>query len=394
MISKLHGGLVFPGDEEKFGEKSEETKQTEEVRGATNDVNIAFCPRTSDLSLEERYNLCMSIGEEVVEKEWLMDLLKKKENFICYDGFEPSGRMHIAQGLLKSINVNKLTKSGGIFLFWVADWFAMLNKKMDGDLAKIKDLGRYFIEIWKAAGMNLENVKFLWASDEINKRADEYWSMVMDISTKHSLNRILKCTTIMGRSEGYDLSASQIFYPCMQAADIFFLKADVCQLGTDQRKVNMLAIDYAEKVGLQKPVIISHPMIMGLKKGQEKMSKSDPDSAIFMEDTAKDVVRKIKKAYCEPGDVTTNPILNYCQHIVFALKDSWTLHRPKEWGGEITYNNYEELKQDYADLKINPEDVKENLTNLLNELLEPIRKHFEENETAKQLLERVKEYRK
>jgi tyrosyl-tRNA synthetase len=30
-------------------------------------------------------------------------------------------------------------------------------------------------------------------------------------------------------------------------------------------------------------------MIMGLKEGQEKMSKSDPDSAIFMEDTAADV---------------------------------------------------------------------------------------------------------
>lgn len=28
------------------------------------------------------------------------------------------------------------------------------------------------------------------------------------------------------------------------------------------------------------------------------MSKSDPNSAIFMEDSAEDVVRKLKKAYC------------------------------------------------------------------------------------------------
>ena len=40
-------------------------------------------------------------------------------------------------------------------------------------------------------------------------------------------------------------------------------------------------------------------MMMGLKKGQEKMSKSDPDSAIFMEDSVEDVNRKIKSAYCE-----------------------------------------------------------------------------------------------
>lgn len=35
-----------------------------------------------------------------------------------------------------------------------------------------------------------------------------------------------------------------------------------------------------------------------LQEGQAKMSKSDPDSAIFMEDTPEDVVRKIKQAYC------------------------------------------------------------------------------------------------
>jgi hypothetical protein len=38
-----------------------------------------------------------------------------------------------------------------------------------------------------------------------------------------------------------------------------------------------------------KPIIVSHHMLMGLKEGQEKMSKSDPESAIFMEDTAADV---------------------------------------------------------------------------------------------------------
>ena len=54
----------------------------------------------------------------------------------------------------------------------------------------------------------------------------------------------------------------------MQCADIFFLKADVCQLGMDQRKVNMLAREYAEAIAMkQKPVIVSHHMMMGLKEG-------------------------------------------------------------------------------------------------------------------------------
>ena len=45
----------------------------------------------------------------------------------------------------------------------------------------------------------------------------------------------------------------------MQCTDVFYLKADICQLGLDQRKVNMLAREYCEKIGKKdKPVILSH----------------------------------------------------------------------------------------------------------------------------------------
>lgn len=30
--------------------------------------------------------------------------------------------------------------------------------------------------------MNMQNVQFLWASDEINAHAEEYWTRVMDIA--------------------------------------------------------------------------------------------------------------------------------------------------------------------------------------------------------------------
>ena len=43
-----------------------------------------------------------------------------------------------------------------------------LQCKMDGDLKKIRLVGQYMIEIWKAIGMNMQNVRFLWASDEVS----------------------------------------------------------------------------------------------------------------------------------------------------------------------------------------------------------------------------------
>jgi tyrosyl-tRNA synthetase len=78
--------------------------------------------------------------------------------------------------------------------------------------------------------MKMHNVKFLWASDEINKKPNEYWLRVLDIARKNTVNRVKRCATIMGRSEDGDDSVpvAQLFYPCMQCTDIFFLEADIC----------------------------------------------------------------------------------------------------------------------------------------------------------------------
>lgn len=351
--------------------------------------------KASTLSLEERFALCRSVGEECIQEEELMAVLKAKAHPICYDGFEPSGRMHIAQGIYKAILVNRLTAAGCVFKFWVADWFALLNNKMGGDLKKIKTVGRYMIEVWRAAGMDMDNVEFLWASEEINAHANEYWLRVMDIARRNTVTRIQRCCTIMGRKEGEELSAAQIFYPAMQAADVFFLKADICQLGMDQRKVNVLAREYcdaAEPKIKHKPIILSHHMMAGLKEGQEKMSKSDPDSAIFMEDSEADVKRKIRQAFCPAGVVEGNPVLDWVKYIVFAKWGSMTIKRKPENGGDKTYATFEELVAEFLSGALHPGDLKAALTDAINALLQPVRDHFASGE-PKKLLEQVRAYR-
>lgn len=52
------------------------------------------------MSLEEKYQIVRSVGEECIQEDELRNLLEKKPEPVCYDGFEPSGRMHIAQVLL------------------------------------------------------------------------------------------------------------------------------------------------------------------------------------------------------------------------------------------------------------------------------------------------------
>lgn len=324
--------------------------------------------QASQLSLDERYAVGRSVGEECIQESELKALLEKKDHPVCYDGFEPSGRMHIAQGVLRTVNVNKLTSAGAVFRFWVADWFAMLNNKMGGDLEKIRLVGKYMVEIWKSAGMDMTNVQFLWASHEILAHSSLYWLRVIDIARRTTIARTVKCCTIMGRKEKEGMQCAQILYPLMQCADIFCLKADICQLGMDQRKINMLARDYCDLVKLKfKPIIISHHMLMGLKEGQEKMSKSDPESAIFMEDAVEDVNRKLEKAFCPEGVVEANPILDYMKHIIFARYAAQGVTVKLVDGQEKTFAQYEELEEAFVARQVNPADLKTSLAKYLNE---------------------------
>ncbi|MFX1442237.1 MAG: tyrosine--tRNA ligase [Promethearchaeota archaeon] len=361
------------------------------------------------LSIDEKIDLIKQVGEEIIDVDELRDMilwkLEHKQKIYAYDGFEPSGNIHIAQGLLRATNVNKLTKAGITFKFLVADWHAAANHKFGGDLNIIKKVGDFFIEVWKVCGMDLDNVEFIYASDIV--RDPSYWELVLNIAINSSLKRVKRCTQIMGRSESDKLSASQILYPLMQAADIFYLPADICQLGLDQRKVNMLAREIAKKINRPKPVAVHHHMLMGLTKPpdsdlngiersiQLKMSKSDPDTAVFMLDSFADIKRKITKAYCPPRQIEENPILEYCKYIIFERIDKFSVERPEKYGGNVEYSSYEDLERDYAAGKLNPPDLKPAVIKCLNQFLEPIREHFEKNKTAKELALFVqKQYKK
>lgn len=355
------------------------------------------------MNLEKRLELIRQVGEEIVTEDELRKLLGEKKHPIAYDGFEPSGNVHIAQGLLRAINVNKMTKAGIRFKMLVADWHGWANNKMGGDLDKIKTVGKYLMEVWKVAGMDLDNVEFVWVSDYV--KDEEYWKKVMQIARNTTIKRIIRCGQIMGRKDNEVLQSSQILYPCMQAADIFYLEADICQLGMDQRKVNVLAREIGSKLGLWKPVIVSHHMLMGLtppkfhliptasvedRTVELKMSKSIPDSSIFMTDPAKEVKRKISKAYCPPKIIRENPILEYTKYIIFEKYDKVRIEREKKFGGDLEIKSYLELEKLYAEGKIHPLDLKNATSNYINDLLEPVRKHFDKNKKAKKLLDFIK----
>lgn len=360
------------------------------------------------MNIDERMTLIKQVGEEIVQEDELKKLLESGEELIAYDGFEPSGQIHIAQGILRAININKMTKAGVKFKMLVADWHAMANNKMGGDLDKIKTVGKYFIEVWKASGMDLNNIEFIWASDVT--RDQKYWELVLKVGKSNALKRFVRTAEMMGREESLDkLTGAHIIYSCMQVADIFTLGAKITELGMDQRKVNMLAREVGSILGFWKPVVVSHHMLMGLGKPasvetdalqrtiEAKMSKSKPDTAIFMTDTKEEIERKINKAYCLEGDTKENPVLEYFKYIVFDSLDRLHLNeikieRSEKFGGTVILKSFQDLEQKFANKEIHPMDLKSALSKLIDQLIEPVRRHFQEDPEAKRLLDQVRSF--
>ncbi len=354
------------------------------------------------LSVDEKLKLIKSVAEggEIIGEDELREMITSGKELIAYDGFEPSGLAHIPFGLLRAENLKVMLKAGVKFKLLLADYFAFINNKLGGNLERIKKAGEYFVEVWVACGVDTSKIEILWSSDRMNGLA--YWDRVLKIAKETTLNRSMRATTIMGRKEGELQSTAQLFYPSMQVSDIFDLNVDICQLGLDQRRANILGREIAEKLKWKRPVVVSHHMILGLQgiqAGQDKeeiiiaskMSKSKPESAIFMHDDLEEIKKKIGKAYCPEKIIDGNPLFDYLKYLIFRRYPKINIERPKKFGGDLELN-YLDLVSVYEKGKLHPSDLKNAVIFYLNEMIMPVREYFENNKKAKELYEEVKKY--
>lgn len=350
------------------------------------------------MDLEERLELIRRPPtEEVITESDLRNLLETKQHPVAYDGFEPSGALHIGSSVMRAIKINDMLEAKVDFILWIADWFGYINNKMRGDLDLIRKVGEYFIEGWKACGVDMKRVKVMWTSDAVKDPA--YWKGVIDIAKNVTVQRTLRASPIMGRSEADMQYTAQLFYPMMQAWDPFYFKADILQLGMDQRHATMLSREIAQKIGQTPRVCVHHHLLVGLqgikgRMGQEtatiddKMSKSKPQTAIFIHDSKEEITKKINSAFCPEKITEGNPILEIWKYIILRKFGSRTIERPAKFGGDLEVHSYNELEKAFRE-DLHPMDLKKETTSALDEILKPVREHFEHGK-AKELYEFVK----
>jgi tyrosyl-tRNA synthetase len=311
----------------------------------------------------------------------------------------------------------------------LADFHSYLNNKLGGNWENIRIATEgYFkqglIASLKCFGVDESQVKFV-TGKALYENNLVHWETFMEVGKNVTLSRNLRSISIMGKTQGTDVSMATLFYPPLQVADIFTLNANIAHAGMDQRKAHVIAKDVAKKLTINplknakgeiiSPIAIHQNLIAGLtgpekdikqdkkaiEEGREiaveeslKMSKSKPNSAIFIHDTPEEIREKIKKAYAPPQEIEFNPLINWVQTLVFwgEKTGNFKISRPEKFGGDIVYTEVDQLIEDYKTGKLFPLDLKNGLADWLIEKLEPARKHFEEVKEAKEGLEKMREF--
>ncbi len=369
------------------------------------------------MNVQKRFELIKKNTEEIMTDKDLKFLLDSGTKIKHYIGFEISGKIHLGTGLMCMSKVKDFMDAGIDCSIFLADWHSWINDKLGGDREIIKKVaGGYFKEGLKASlkcfGGNPEKLKFILGSDLYHNN-DDYWATMVDVSKNTSLARMKRSITIMGRKEGGSVDFAKLIYPPMQVTDIFTQGINLPHAGIDQRKAQVIARDVALKIKTKplldkdgnkiKPVAVHHHLILGLGKppvwpvpkeqSQElwsalKMSKSKPDTCIFIHDSPEEIRRKIKKAFCLEGETEFNPILDWTKYLIFRDADSkLEIKRPEKFGGDVTYTSYKELEKDFAEKKLHPMDLKNSVSERLIQILKPARKHFEQPKVKKMLEE-------
>ncbi len=345
--------------------------------------------------------------EDIVTKEELIELLKTNSHPKHYIGLEISGFLHLGSLLTTGYKINDFIKAGIDCTVFLADWHTIINEKLGGNEENISKVSKYYKEAFETVcpGVHVKMGSELYAEEQ-NKG---YWRDLIRFTKHMSLARTMRTLTIMGRSEKEEkIDLAKLLYPPMQALDIHYLDVDIAHAGMDQRRINMLVRDNFPKMGWKVPVAIHHKLLPGLTKPGEqdvsyiqlntgddllkndggkiilnKMSKTNPNSTIFIHDSPDEIKTKIKKAWCEEGNIENNPLLEISKQILFHDYDEVKVERPEKFGGNVSFSKYEELESAFVKKELHPTDLKQTVAELLVPIVSTLASRFPlENDLA------------
>ena len=332
------------------------------------------------LNIEQKIELIKRNTEEIITEDELKKVLKEKEKPVIYWGTAPTGRPHVGY-FLPALKMADLLKAGFKVKVLLADIHAALDNTPWDILEKRYTYYKKIIPLLiSAMGANINDLEFVRGSDFQYNR--EYIYDLFKLTTFTSVRDARRAASeVVKNIEGDNASLSGFVYPLMQSLDEVYLNADAQLGGTDQRKIMMLARENLSKLDYKPRIEIMHILIPGLIG--KKMSASEEKSKIDLLDDTATVKDKLKGAKMIEGDLD-NGVMPFLKYVLMVLKGDkgkkFIVERPEKYGGNIEYENYEQIEKDFIDKKLHPLDLKNAVAKEISGFLEPIQKHREELE--------------
>ena len=331
-----------------------------------------------------RVELIVRHTSEVLTLAEVRGLVETRTRPRAYFGIEPSGALTVAH-LIPIRKVLDLVEADLDVTVFLADWHAWINDKLDGDLARIGAAGRYMQAAFTAFGAGPDRVRFRWAHELTG--SSDYWARVVRVAKATSLARTKRAMSIMGRGEEEsNLDSSRLFYPAMQAADIFELPVDLAYGGMDQRRAHVLAREVAHHYNWPVPTAIHTPLLSSLKGGgrmnpvegtqEAKMSKSDPSSAIGLTAEPSEIESRLARAFCPAKEPDGNPVVEAVRYVVFPWEGRLRVDRAAKHGGPLEFTDVETFLAAWREGRLHPQDLKGAVAAALDRLTAPARRYF------------------
>ena len=286
---------------------------------------------------------------------------------------QPTGRLHIGNYLGALKNFVDLQNSGEYqCYFFIADLHALTENP------EAKDLHENIINLtadYLAAGLDAKK-SIIFQQSQIRLLQELKWIL----STLVPVSELLRMTAFKEKvlqplaaadretitKERFDEIVNDsnfglAEYPVLMAADILLYDGQLVPVGHDQLQHLELARTLARKFNSRfgktfiepQGVTTKTPRVMSLKDPAKKMSKSQPEGCLFLDDSPKEIAEKIARAVTDSGseiayDPEHKPGLSNLLEIYAALTHMEPQTVAKEFSGE----RYSDLKKRLAEVVV------------------------------------------
>lgn len=316
---------------------------------------------------------------------------------VLISGVQPTGRLHIGNYLGALKNFVELQNSDKYqCYFFIADLHALTENPNPKDLRKnITNLAADFL----AAGLDPEKA-IIFQQSQIKFLEELKWILSPLVPVSELMRMTAFKEKIMQKiepKEGQKVSKEEFDkvveesnmglaeYPVLMAADILLYDAKFVPVGHDQLQHLELARTIARKFNKKfgktftepQPLLTKTPRVMSLTNPGKKMSKSQPEGCLFMDDESETVKSKIAHAVTDSGseikyDSQKKAGVSNLLEIYSSLSDKKISDIEKKFEGkgygefkkslaELVSNHFADFRKKKKELMSKPEELKKTL---------------------------------